>query len=45
MVGRDKERDKLEFQVMKAIDGEGSVVNVIGRLALQALTPPARETS
>jgi class 3 adenylate cyclase len=29
MVGRDKELDRLELQVMKAINGEGSVVNVV----------------
>ncbi len=30
MVGRDKELSMLEFQVIKAIMGEGSVVNVLG---------------
>jgi len=34
MIGRDKELDKLEFQVMKAINGEGSVVNVIGEAGI-----------
>jgi class 3 adenylate cyclase/tetratricopeptide (TPR) repeat protein len=34
MVGRDRELDKLEFQVMKAINGEGSVVNVIGEAGI-----------
>jgi tetratricopeptide (TPR) repeat protein len=34
MVGRDKELDRLEFQVMKAIHGEGSVVNVIGEAGI-----------
>jgi class 3 adenylate cyclase/tetratricopeptide (TPR) repeat protein len=34
MVGRDKELDKLEFQVMKAINGEGSVVNVVGEAGI-----------
>ena len=34
MVGRDKELDRLEFQVMKAINGEGSVVNVIGEAGI-----------
>ena len=34
MVGRDKELDKLELQVMKAINGEGSVVNVIGEAGI-----------
>ena len=30
MVGRDKELNRLELQVMKVINGEGSVVNIIG---------------
>jgi class 3 adenylate cyclase/tetratricopeptide (TPR) repeat protein len=30
MVGRNHELDRLEHQVMKAINGEGSVVNIIG---------------
>jgi class 3 adenylate cyclase/tetratricopeptide (TPR) repeat protein len=34
MVGRDRELDKLEFQVMKAINGQGSVVNVIGEAGI-----------
>jgi class 3 adenylate cyclase len=34
MVGRERELDKLEFQVMKAINGEGSVVNVIGEAGI-----------
>ena len=34
MVGRDREMDKLELQVMKAINGEGSVVNVIGEAGI-----------
>ena len=34
MVGRDNELNKLEFQVMKAINGEGSVVNVIGEAGI-----------
>lgn len=34
MVGRDRELDKLELQVMKAINGEGSVVNVIGEAGI-----------
>ena len=34
MVGRDKELDRLEFQVMKAINGEGSVVNIIGEAGI-----------
>jgi len=50
MVGRDKELDKLELQVMKAINGEGSIVNVIGeagigksRLVSELRTSPIRE--
>ena len=34
MVGRDHEMAKLESQVMKAINGEGSVVNVIGEAGI-----------
>jgi class 3 adenylate cyclase/tetratricopeptide (TPR) repeat protein len=34
MVGRDKEIDKLELQVMKARNGEGSVVNIIGEAGI-----------
>jgi len=34
MVGRDSELDKLELQVMKAINGEGSVVNVVGEAGI-----------
>ena len=34
MVGRDKELDKLQLQVMKVINGEGSVVNVIGEAGI-----------
>ena len=34
MVGREKELDKLEFQVMKARNGEGSVINVIGEAGI-----------
>jgi class 3 adenylate cyclase/tetratricopeptide (TPR) repeat protein len=34
MVGRDKELDRLEFQVMKAINGEGSIVNIIGEAGI-----------
>ena len=34
MVGRDKELSKLEFQVIKATLGEGSVVNVIGEAGI-----------
>jgi class 3 adenylate cyclase len=34
MVGRDKELDRLELQVMKAINGQGSVVNIIGEAGI-----------
>jgi class 3 adenylate cyclase/tetratricopeptide (TPR) repeat protein len=34
MVGRDKEIDRLEIQVLKAINGEGSVVNIIGEAGI-----------
>lgn len=34
MVGRDHEMDTLELQIMKAINGEGSVVNVIGEAGI-----------
>jgi len=34
MVGRDKELNRLEFQVMKAIHGEGSIVNIIGEAGI-----------
>ena len=34
MVGRDSELNKLEFQIMKAINGEGSIVNVIGEAGI-----------
>ena len=34
MVGRDKELNKLELQINKAINGEGSVVNVIGEAGI-----------
>ena len=34
MVGREKELDRLELQVMKAINGEGSVVNIIGEAGI-----------
>ncbi len=34
LVGRDKELDKLELQVMKAINGEGSVINIIGEAGI-----------
>ena len=34
MVGRDKELNELEFQIMKAINREGSIVNVIGEAGI-----------
>lgn len=34
MVGRDRELNRLELQVMKAINGEGSVVNIIGEAGI-----------
>jgi class 3 adenylate cyclase len=34
MVGRDNELNKLELQVMKAINGEGSIVNIIGEAGI-----------
>jgi class 3 adenylate cyclase/tetratricopeptide (TPR) repeat protein len=34
MVGRDKELNKVELQVLKAIDGEGSIVNIIGEAGI-----------
>ncbi len=34
MVGRDEELDQLKLQVLKAIKGEGSVVNVIGEAGI-----------
>lgn len=34
MVGRDNELDKLEIQVLKVINGQGSVVNVIGEAGI-----------
>ncbi len=34
MVGRDRELAKLELQVMKAMNGDGSVVNVIGEAGI-----------
>ena len=34
MVGREKELNRLEFQVRKAIKGEGSIVNVIGEAGI-----------
>jgi len=34
MVGRDNELSKLELQVLKATNGEGSVVNIIGEAGI-----------
>jgi len=34
MVGRDSELDSLELQVTKAINGQGSVVNIIGEAGI-----------
>ena len=34
MVGREKELDRLDLQVMKAINGEGSIVNIIGEAGI-----------
>ena len=34
MVGRDRELNRLELQVMKVINGEGSVVNIIGEAGI-----------
>jgi hypothetical protein len=34
MVGRDRELNKLELQVNKAIDGYGSIVNIIGEAGM-----------
>jgi class 3 adenylate cyclase/tetratricopeptide (TPR) repeat protein len=34
MVGREKELDRLELQVMKVINGQGSVVNIIGEAGI-----------
>jgi len=34
MVGRDKELNQLELQITKAINGEGSVVNLIGEAGI-----------
>jgi len=34
MVGREKELNMLEVQVLKAINGEGSVVNIIGEAGI-----------
>jgi class 3 adenylate cyclase len=34
MVGRDNELHRLELQVMKAINGQGSIVNIIGEAGI-----------
>jgi len=34
MVGRDQELQKLELQVLKAINGQGSIVNLIGEAGI-----------
>ena len=34
MVGRDHELDKIELQVMKVINSEGSIVNIIGEAGI-----------
>lgn len=34
MVGRDRPLSKLELQVLKAVNGEGSVVNVVGEAGI-----------
>lgn len=34
MIGREEEIDRLELQVVKAINGEGSVVNIIGEAGI-----------
>lgn len=34
MVGRDRELDRLELQVLKAINGGGSIVNIIGEAGI-----------
>jgi hypothetical protein len=34
MVGRDKEFNRLQLQVMKVINGEGSIVNIIGEAGI-----------
>lgn len=34
MIGRDKELDQLKLQVLKVINGEGSIVNVIGEAGI-----------
>lgn len=34
MVGRDKQLNRLQLQVMKAVNGEGSVINIIGEAGI-----------
>jgi class 3 adenylate cyclase/tetratricopeptide (TPR) repeat protein len=34
MVGRDQELSRLELQILKAVNGEGSVVNVVGEAGI-----------
>ena len=34
IVGRDKDLDKLELQVMKVVNGEGSIVNITGEAGI-----------
>ncbi|MGA2940193.1 MAG: AAA family ATPase [Syntrophobacteraceae bacterium] len=34
MVGRDRELDRIELQVMKVVNGDGSVVNVFGEAGI-----------
>ncbi len=34
MVGRDRELDKLQLHLLKVLDGEGSVVNIIGEAGI-----------
>jgi class 3 adenylate cyclase/tetratricopeptide (TPR) repeat protein len=34
MVGRDKELDQLELQAQKAVDGAGSIVNIMGEAGI-----------
>ncbi len=34
MVGRDKELDKLEYHLLKVINGEGSIVNIVGEAGI-----------
>jgi len=34
LVGRDRDLDRLELQVLKAINGEGSIVNIIGEAGI-----------